>query len=341
MKRIFTLITCLVLLIGTSQAQSDKQHTLLLKRTADWCPNCGTWGWDFVKDALVELEDENVIFWAMHHSGDLATQTSKDVADNFSGSYQPIFYINQDDLNVSSSNATAKIDEAKETISLLNGFGALIKVGVKADMLGDEILAEATVEFVEGTDTDYNVSLFLIRDKLIANQASVGSNAEHPFILDKSFYDDAFGPLVNDGATIEDGDSFTFSKSLTSVTPHTTDIGDMKVAAIVWFEANGRYNFVNGDIQDVKLSSNINEFNGLDFQYTVIGNELYLDFPENISPQAQLSLYRIDGQPIVFDQVQKTSNSITASFDRLNTGIYILKIMDQGKSASRQIYIIE
>ncbi len=343
MNKGFILLLLTIFTIGIVNAQSSKQYTLLTKQTADWCPRCGDWGWTFAKNALTALDGENVIFWGMHFSGGLATPTSKAVAENFDLGYQPVFFLNQDDQGVTSSNVAAKVASVKETVKLLNGFPALFKVGVTASIDGNNnITADAKVKIEEGTESDYYLALYLIRDKLVAYQASQGNAAVHPFLLDNTFYEGKpFGQLVNDGNTIVSGDLFEFNTTLEKVTPHTTDITDMKVAAVLWYKVGEEYTFINGDIQPVQLQSSANEVDQLQFTYFIKGNNINLNFEDKISNDAQLSLFGLDGKSYNVSDQNINEFSLSANLGQLVAGAYIVRIIDGNKVGSRQIYIVD
>lgn len=341
MKKIFTLSLLSLFIISLSQAQTGQQFSLITKKTADWCPKCGSWGWSFSKNTLEQLEGENVIFWAMHKSGGLATETSMEVSDNFAGGGQPIFYLNQDDIGLTSSNGATKVTETVETIGFLNGYPSSINVDVIGELSGDELTATANVKFEEGTETDYNVSIFLLRDKLVANQASVGSSAEHSFILDEAFHSNVWGPIINDGNTLSPGDEFTFTETLSGISPHTSTISDMKVAAVVWYFVNDEYTFINGGIADVQLASSSNELAPFNFTYALQGNQLELTFDQLLTDEAQLQLFNLNGQQLAINDVIIQGSSISATLNPLSEGAYILKVKDGNQVGSRKIFVVE
>lgn len=343
MKKGFTLILLTIISLSITNAQSDKQFTLMTKQTADWCSRCGTWGWTFAKDAIKELEGENVIFWGMHFSGGLSTETSKAVAENFDLGYQPVFFLNQDDQGVSAGNAASKIASVKETVKALNDFPVFFKVGVTATIDGDNnIMADAKVKVEEGTEADYFLALYLIRDNLVAFQASQGNSAVHPFILDNTFFEGKpFGELVNDGNTIASGDLFEFNATLENVTPHSNDLADMKVAAVLWYKVGEEYTFINGDIQDVQLQSSSKDIEPLEFTYVINGENININFAKEISSDAQVSLFGLDGKAYNVSNQTSTNNTISANIGTLIPGAYILRVLDSNTVGSRQVYIVE
>ena len=59
----FTLLTifCIASISLFSQEVMEVQQTLLTKRTATWCPYCGTWGWGFFEDLIEDNEEKAVL----------------------------------------------------------------------------------------------------------------------------------------------------------------------------------------------------------------------------------------------------------------------------------------
>ena len=99
MKNFFILLLFLIALQVQSQTVSTKNWTLIHERTASWCPYCGTWGWDMKDRILTEFADEEVIFMAVHHSGDLTNPVAQQFGDNFGGFGQPIFFVDGVNIN--------------------------------------------------------------------------------------------------------------------------------------------------------------------------------------------------------------------------------------------------
>lgn len=70
MKRIIPCFLFLLAAFGIgAQNVTDIQTTLITKRTADWCPYCGSYGWQFTTQLKPKLEGKDAIMWNVHHSG--------------------------------------------------------------------------------------------------------------------------------------------------------------------------------------------------------------------------------------------------------------------------------
>lgn len=338
MKTIFTLIVAFSFAF-TLQAQ---QYTLLSKQTADWCPRCGGWGWDFVKQAQEEMKDENLIYWGLHFDGGLATPTSQAIVSNFETGYQPVFFLNQDNLNVSSTNISEKVQEAKQTVQLLNSFPSSIEVDVEASIIGTTVTANAEVSFSEGTETDYNMGVYLVRDNVVAFQSGQGPSAVHPNLLDAAFHADPWGDIVNDGNTINAGDKFETSYTLLDVVNHSGDLNDLKVVAVVWYNVNGEYTFINGEIKSiVNGTSATNDIQELEFTHSYNPGMITIELKEDLDKDTQVFLFGMDGGSIPVNMGQLNKNSLTAEINAVPSGTYILNVRSGGVQGSRKIFIIE
>jgi len=119
MKQFFTLLIVLSISI-VGYGQSFKNTPLISKRTADWCPNCGNWGWSFKKAMLEEISTEEATILALHHSGGLANPTSIAITEAVGGSGQPRFYLNNQDMGASSGNWNDKLEEVKTDVANMN-----------------------------------------------------------------------------------------------------------------------------------------------------------------------------------------------------------------------------
>ena len=250
MKNVITLLV-LVFMISTStigQEVSKKQWTLMHERTADWCPFCGSWGWDFKTNLLNEFQNDNVLFMAVHHSGGLQNSTSTAVGNNFTGAGQPIFYADGTNLNLSNSNGAQTLEDAKLIVDFNQSLPPFAGVGINAGLSEstDTLYVDTKVEFLsEVEDGDYYLGLYLLED-VTHMQASRSSNELHKNVLRSSLLEGAFGKQIVSGS-VAVGTSFLNSVKIPNITATT---GKIKVAAIIWnkLPSSGRYLFFNANV---------------------------------------------------------------------------------------------
>lgn len=89
-KTFMLLVAALFIMKAAAQQVEEVQRTLITKRTASWCINCGTWGWTLFDGLVADNEDKSVLI-AAHYDGDLENAAAEEITDNFGGFYQPRF----------------------------------------------------------------------------------------------------------------------------------------------------------------------------------------------------------------------------------------------------------
>jgi hypothetical protein len=240
---------------SNAQEVSKKQWIFLHERTADWCPFCGTWGWDFKGKLISEFATKPVVFAALHHSGGLANPTSEALSDNFEGAGQPIFYADGINLNVNSANQTQRLTDAKDIVEYNSASGAFAGIGINATYNPSEkrVNIEAIVEILEKIEGgEYSLGLYILEDKTWT-QASRSSAELHKNVLTGSVFTETFGKPVFKGVG-EKGSTFKFTGSI--IEDYAAKIGKSKILGILWNKGADRYMFFNAVEVPIKLQSN-------------------------------------------------------------------------------------
>jgi len=298
--------------LTVSVAFGQEQWTMFSKVTADWCPNCGTYGWTMMKDAIEAVEDENVLVLNLHHSGGLSNPTAEDIVDNFQTFSQPRFFINNDDMSVSSGNVSAKVNELVETVELLNQFAPFASVSSTAVYNGSSIETTADVEFLETSDGNYYLATYLIKDHVIHNQASQGANADHPFVLVDAISSTSFGTPFASPTAMQ---GMTFSETLVyDITIDEADLADYYVATVIWnfLETTQTYRFFNATRVNIENQASSIDDNALDDAYKITLNNQMLSVETTEADDYTLSVITIDGKVITQNQF-KGNTSIDLS----------------------------
>ncbi|MEZ4909970.1 MAG: Omp28-related outer membrane protein [Saprospiraceae bacterium] len=258
MRFIFALLLFTSIYSSTfSQVVNKNQWTLIHERTADWCPFCGGWGWDFKESILSAFENRNVIFLAVHHSGGLQTPTSKNFTENFGGVSQPVFFEGSQSIGVNSSNMTTALDDLKAVVEYNDLNLAFAGVGITAQLDDQNTLkVDATVEILQDIPNGtYYLGLYLVED-IMHNQTGKSGLVLHENVLTKSFFTEDFGNLLGSGP-IQAGKTFNFSANLPNI---QSNVGNLKVAGIIWARPeNDKYIFHNGNMVPVSKISSSNE----------------------------------------------------------------------------------
>jgi len=328
----------------STQAQevSTDQWTIMTKTSATWCGNCGSWGWDLFKDLIEDNSNKNVIIWSSHNSGDLDNAASIDINTGWGSFAQPQFFVNSDNFNVTSNNTQAARVEINGYIDALVGFGAFAGVGVDATYDGETLSVTGKAEFFTGLeDGDYHLAFYLLKDHVIANQASVGPNADHRYVLADKITESSFGEQIVEG-TVTSGATYTVeaSKEMADI-----DLDNDEVVAILWnLRADGVYAFFNANRNMISSTSATVEVDGIfDLSTRQNGNEVILDIrTQSNLGFVQSRLVNVHGQIVATQDINVIdgSNQIRYNTNNLSAGTYLVQITANGKIHSEKVIII-
>lgn len=339
MRKLLLIVTVLFLGLNTqAQEISTEQYSIVTKRTADWCSRCGSWGWTLFKDLVDELDDKPAIVWAAHFSGDLANPIAQGITSNLGGAGQPLFFVNETDINAGSSNGATKVAEAVQDVEDFALFPAFVGVGIEAFLDNDSNLdINAQIQFQESFDGDIFFAVYEMRDHVIAPQASQGNQADHRHMLTAEMLENSpFGTMVTSGA-ITAGETFTFQIDVANYQWHSDDLSDIQFIGVVWNRADdGSYRYFNAFPTTLQMVSNTQVVNSDQITYKVVNDQLAVSV-EGISEEMQVSLISTSGK---FVANQTTSQS-SAYFQvgNLAAGIYIININGEGFSTSKRVFI--
>ncbi|RMD74360.1 MAG: hypothetical protein D6818_03320, partial [Bacteroidetes bacterium] len=214
-----------------AQEISPQYRPLITKRTADWCPNCGSWGWTFFHWVL-EDNDDRAVIWAAHHSGSLETPVSGAIADNFGGFSQPIFYLNEVDLQVYSSNMSQKRTEVAQQVDAMAQQQPAAGIGLQAWIDGDVLHAEAAVEMLQDVQGAWRLGLYLVEKSHMAPQAGQSGEVAHQRLLRTALTDDTFGDVLTENGA-QTGATYQVTASMTLTDPNWT-ADNLIVVAVLW-----------------------------------------------------------------------------------------------------------
>lgn len=332
----------IAMLSTQAQEVSTDQWTIVTKTSATWCSNCGSWGWDLFNDLIEDNDNKNVIIWSSHNSGDLDNDASVDINTGWGSFAQPQFFVNSDNFNVTSSNTQSARVEINGYIDALLGFGALAGVGVDATYDGETLSVTGKAEFFTGLeDGDYHLAFYLLKDHVIANQASVGPNADHRYVLTDKITESSFGQQIVEGAVVS-GATYTVeaSKEIADI-----DLDNDEVIAILWnLRADGVYAFFNANRNMISSTSAAVEIAGIsDISTRQNDNEIILDVTtqQNIGT-VQTRLVNVSGQIIATQDISviNGSNQISYSTNNLPAGTYLVQITANGKVHSEKVIIL-
>ncbi len=301
MKHYCLLLPALLLVLHVSaQTQPvapQTQKTLLTKKTATWCPLCGTWGWTFFQD-LVTDNSSNAVFFAAHYSGDLQNPTALAMVANFGGSSQPRFYLNHTMQNVTSTNMPTARQDMRNQVTAAAAADPVAQTGLVAGYRGDTLRIRTRTRFFQPEDGEYFLGVYLVEKTVIANQASLGPNTQHKFVLRQSFSPTWYGMTLAQGQITAGTDidrQFELIK-----TPMQT-LSNLQIVSIIWKKEDDLYQIVNTNATDtfeqiVDVVSATDDLEARGYSWLVSPNPtrgpltVATDFPYPLAT-AQLDLY--------------------------------------------------
>lgn len=333
MKNLALLFLFLATSIQLANAQevNNKNWTLIHEKTATWCPYCGTWGWDLKTQMINKFANNEVIFMAVHHSGDLNNPTATAFGDNFGGSAQPVFFVDGVNINAHSGNIATSIENTSLEVDFKKEASTFAGVGITAtlDEATKTISAKAKVEFFsEVTSGDYYFGLYLLED-VQNTQASRTGVQLHKNVLRKSLLPQVFNNPLKSGA-IAPGTTFDINGSIDQVTSAKENY---KVVGIIWTKVNNKFLFFNANIVEVKgvsssddTAANASEFN----VYQSESGNIVIHFDDNYNAsKSQITITDLSGKTVLTEQrLPHTGNKMNVS-GNFTPGMYIVTVMDE------------
>ncbi len=344
MKQIFTLLFILFLSL-VSFGQTFKNQPLISKRTADWCPNCGSWGWEFKLAIIDEIPADQATIVALHHSGGLANETNTALTDALGGFGQPTFFLNNTNLSASSGNWMSKLEQLKLDVETMNneipGFGIELHGYLGAS--ANEVIAEIALHINQAADGEYYLGTYLLTNDLVHNQAgnSAGSNAEHKKILLDEFSGSPFGREIGNGPILEGVMDFTITNTFTEVPDAQTDI-----IVVVWKKEGDDYTVVNtAAIEGIELLSSNEEVNWITDAKTYFAqSSININLQsEEVIGEYKINILNTSGQIVkrLSDKTLDKSLEIQMDATALTTGTYFINLVSSKGIWSDKVIVLK
>lgn len=235
------MLACLFIVQGLIAQQIEQvQRSLITKRTATWCPNCGSWGWTFFHD-LISDNEQSCVFMAAHYSGALQTGVASDLTNNFGGSYQPEYFFDQVKYPVSPFNLDTYRPAFKALADSSYSASPVANCGFTPFYENGAIQVNAKIKFFQPAVGEFYFGVYLVEDHVLAYQSGQGNDADHRYVLQASFTNASFGDLLVDGS-VSANDEFSKSYSLAIGDPQGYDY---HIVGIIWKKEGSKYKLVN------------------------------------------------------------------------------------------------
>lgn len=336
-----TLIFCSFLIF---QVNAQDNKPLIIKKTATWCPFCGTWGWDFMENTLEEYQNHEAVVIAIHHSGDLQTPTAKAFATNLGGQSQPTFYFNNDNMSVIGTNYEQRFEEMKEDVTNFNSSDArfLIEMDGSFNSNLDAFLTKISLTINStSSDNDIYLGAYVLENDVTNNQASLGV-VDHPRVLKSSMTQENFGLKVFDAGDLTVGEFYTGNFALVDSNPMDKDFD---IVCIVWEKVDDKYIAIQAEILPEVSFTSSNDDITLDQTISV-----YVDENKSVHLSAELSqlaeksniqIFNQNGQSIYTETTYSNSQKVDQTIDlsAFSAGTYILQL-DLGYTVLNERFIL-
>jgi hypothetical protein len=311
-------------LSGTIPAQEATQHALVVKKTATWCSNCGSWGWTWFKDIIADTQEENVICIALHSTAS-ALKPPLGLDDDWLASFStvgtfPTFYVNGGHHATYGSLLSTALARAAE----LPQAGITLETGHDQD----QAYARARVTWQEAAAGMYALGLYIVEDSLVHSQAAQGANAIHRYVLRLGMGDLSFGELKE--LDMQAGQTETWESQhaypLASTDRH-------HILAVLWKKEQDKYVYINAYMAPLQegLLSGVAAPERPESALEVFpnpvqrGGSLNLRCPAGGDDSGTLAIYRADGQLVFRRDLGGGPVYQVTLPGHLNAGTYMLE----------------
>lgn len=315
----------LFLTATTVTGQEARQHALVVKKTATWCSNCGSWGWTWFKDLIEDTADDQVISIALHSTAS-ALEVPDNLDDDWLASFNtvggfPTFYVNgTSHATYGSLLSTAQAKAAEAPLA-----GIDLETGFEQD----QVFARASVTWQQAGSGEFALGFYIVEDSLVHAQSSQGPNAIHRFVLRRSLGDASFGELRQLDA--QEGQILTWEAqqdySLAAVDRH-------HILAVLWRKVSAtKYEYVNAAMTPLEEGL----LSGLDpvlaekpmrvFPNPVPrGGQLHLEHDGSFQGPVSLSLFSTTGELLHQGTLSAGPEPVWTLPEHVVSGNYILSL---------------
>ncbi|KAA3621572.1 MAG: T9SS C-terminal target domain-containing protein [Bacteroidetes bacterium] len=350
MKKVLLILATITFTSSMISAQEievpQTQRSLINKVAADWCPPCGSWGWDFFHD-LIDDNSNNAILFTIHHSGGLNSQVASDITSNYFVSSQPRFILNGEDQNVlSGSTSSARTAIQQEVISQ-SGNTPLVQTGLDATYRDDDMVHVNTrTTFFADADGEYYLGVYLVEKIVVAFQASQGQSAQHQQIVRQEFSGtSSFGSLIAMGS-IGANTSYDFQFSIPK---DSYNAENLEIVTIIWKKDGNVYEFVNANKDSNVQFEVVNSTTApgvLESSFKVFPNvvndyaNIQFQTEKNIE-RASINLFDMKGKNVL-NVFNGSLDAGEYNFDlsrssEIPSGIYLLRLEVEGNVVTRKL----
>lgn len=345
MKKTFLQLAFMLFFFNSFFAQEvpEIQRPLITKISATWCPPCGGWGWNFFENLVIDNEEKATMIVA-HHDGQLVTIAGDAFSTNFNSLYQPYFYIYNDDVGASSSNAATKRTEVKDMVDVEAAKSPVVNAGMNLFLSGNNSLTiDAKTKFFQAASGEYYLGIYAVENEVVNFQQGQGNDAIHEKVLRGSLLDETFGELLMSG-DVPVGSEFTNSFSIEL--DDTWNLNHLEIVTIIWKKEGDTYVAINTNLSsDFMTVGNVNillENTSMKILPNVISSQAIVNIDlEKELQAATIELFDLDGKKIadIFQGKLPSGNSqFTLQRSSVPTqGMYFVVLKSNQKVITKKV----
>jgi hypothetical protein len=333
-SKLFTILLVMVLFVNKGITQNNT--AVVTKVTASWCPFCGTWGWDFYEEIKNRYNNDNrAVLLGVHHSGDLRNNTSSWFAKNLKFFYQPEFFVNNAELDVSSSTWMNKFDKLEEEIDAASKKQTNSQFSFVNAFIDDnnELVCNINFQPMNTVSNDHYLAVYIFENNVENNQASRGLSM-HPNVLRDVMSNNAFGDLyISAGeSSVAENQIMEFKKPK-NINWNGNNVG---LLAIMWKKVGDDYIVDSSKaIYNIGLLSATNDIEeNIAVKVKTLSQSVEISIDDDAS--YNLNLIDLNGMIVYSNKIVRNINIATKD---LPTGIYAIQVFSGTKVYTQQVFI--
>lgn len=316
------------------------KKALLMKSTATWCGPCGYY--HSITDNIYNQHSDSILFINAHVS-------TSDVGDAYSGNFHNALNIGASGIptyNISGRMLTnwppvekVMVDSARKFLKR----PVIANVAFKYQITGAQLNVQTSVKFFAADNADeYYINVFVLENKISTSQNNGSTYV--PLVQNRI----SRGPMMSGNSgmwgekfatgNIPSGKFYDVSFSSTLKTAWVQN--NLKFLAVIWEKENGVYTALSAEDVPSSSSTGISDADASD-AIILYPNPVTDQVNIPVNGTGTISVYNSFGQLVLSKDFQRTSSDeiVRMNTAELNSGIYFLKLVQDGKIRTQRIIV--